>query len=241
MIQKCIQSWKKHNPDYDIRILNKKTVSRWVPELDLKNLKMNDGPARESDFVRLSILPIYGGIWADASIRMNRSMDYIRDIQAEKGCEVVGYYLDDFTTRKEYPVIESWFFGCVPGSTFMTKWRDEFFKLNTHNSPKEYVSAKREQGVDLQNLKWIEYLAIHVSAQTVMQLLMTPVEVARKLHLMKAEDGPLNHLPQNGGSLSDSLLEICEKGSSSPFVKLRTADRDVIMENKDLECVYNNF
>jgi hypothetical protein len=241
MIQKCIESWRKYNPDYEIRILNKNSVNTWVPDLDLKSLKMNDGPARESDFVRLSILPIYGGIWADASIRMNRSMDYIRDIQQEKGCEVVGYYLDSFTSKPEYPVIESWFFGCIPNSSFMVNWRDEFFKINTHNSPGDYVDAKRREGVDLQTIKWLEYLAIHVAAQTVMQTRMTAQEVSQKLHLMKAEDGPLNHVPKNDGDLTKSLREICEKGTSSPFVKLRHTDRNVIKENKNLECVYNNF
>ena len=238
LVQKCVDSWKKFNPDYDIRILNRNSVKQWVPDLDLRELKMNDGPARESDFVRLSILPIYGGIWADASIKMNRSMDYIRDIQQEKQCEVVGYYLESFTSRSEYPVIESWFFGCIPGSSFMENWRDEFMKLNTHNSAGEYVDAKRRQGVDLQTIKWLEYLAIHVSAQTVMQLMMKPQEVASKLHLMKAEDGPLNHVPKNDGDLAKSLREICHNGSLSPFIKLRHTDRNVIRDNKDLECVY---
>jgi hypothetical protein len=238
LVQKCVDSWKKYNPDYDIRILNQNSVKKWVPDLDLKGLKMNDGPARESDFVRLSVLPIYGGIWADASIKMNRSMDYIRDIQKERQCEVVGYYLDSFTSRPEYPVIESWFFGCIPGSSFMYNWRNEFMKLNTHNSAGEYVDAKRRQGVDLQTIKWLEYLAIHVSAQTVMQLAMKPQDVASKLYLMKAEDGPLNHVPKNDGDLAKSLMDICKNGSSSPFVKFRHTDRNAIRDNKGLECVY---
>jgi len=238
LVQKCVDSWKKFNPDYEIRILNQNSVKKWIHDLDLQSLKMNDGPARESDFVRLSILPIYGGIWADASIKMNRSMDYIRDIQKEKQCEVVGYYLDSFTSRPEYPVIESWFFGCIPESSFMNNWRNEFMKLNTHNSVGEYVDAKRRQGVDLQTIKWLEYLAIHVSAQTVMQLMMNPQEVASKLHLMKAEDGPLNHVPKNDGDLAKSIREICQNGSQSPFIKFRHTDRNVIQDNKDLECVY---
>ena len=237
IVKSCIASWRKYNPDYDIRILNKKTVKNWVPTLDLDSLKMNDGPARESDFVRLSVLPIYGGIWADASIMMNRSMDYIRDIQREKKCELVGYYLDSFTSRPEYPVLESWFFACVPNSEFVKKWRDEFMKLNTHNSAGEYVDAKRRQGVDLQNIKWLEYLAIHVAVQTVMQA-MPPIDVANTVHFIKAEDGPLNHVPKNDGDLAKSLKEICMNGSQSPFVKLRHTDRNTIRDNKDLECIY---
>ena len=67
---------------------------------------------------------------------------------------------------------------------------------------------------------------------------MTPHEVAQKLHFMKAEDGPLKHVSEN---LSESLINLCKQGNSSPFIKLRNADRDVILKNKELECVYNNF
>jgi Capsular polysaccharide synthesis protein len=237
LVKSCIESWKKYNPDYDIRVLNKKTVQDWVPGLKLDELKMNDSPARESDFVRLSILPIYGGIWADASILMNRSMDYIRDIQREKKCELVGYYLDSFTSRPEYPVIESWFFASVPNSKFVKEWADEFMKINSHSSVGEYVDAKRRQGVDMQNIKWLEYLAIHVSAQTIMQA-MSPHEVSSKLHLMKAEDGPLSHVPANDGDLPKSIKDVCKNSSPHPFIKLRSTDRRAIENDKSLSCIY---
>jgi hypothetical protein len=237
LVQRCIDTWRKHNKDYDIRVLNRNSIKNWATDLDVTLLKMNDGPARESDIVRLNILSKYGGVWADASIRMNRSMDYILDIQREKGCELVGYYLESFTSKIEYPVIESWFFACIPNSKFVRDWRDEFMSIEKHKSVGDYVHNKKTQGVDLQTLKWIEYLAIHVSAQTVMQK-MPPQEVSEKLHLMKAEDGPLNHVPKNDDDLPEKLKNICEYGSASPFIKLRHTDRNVIRDNKHLDCIY---
>jgi hypothetical protein len=228
IVQKCVESWKKHCPDYEIRFLNRNTLSQWIPEFKLSDMRNNDGPARESDFIRISLLSKYGGFWVDASIMMNRSMDYIRDIQSEKGCELVGYYIEKFTTRPEYPVIENWFFACVPGSSFLQKWRDEFMSINNHDTVDDYIKEKRKSGVDFQEITGPNYLAMHVAAQAVMQKLMSPDEVTEKLHLMKAEDGPLAHVKDGFVGEIPNIKDICDNGSSSPFVKFTNIDRKLV-------------
>jgi Capsular polysaccharide synthesis protein len=239
LVQKCINSWRKYNPDYDIRILNKDTVSSWVPELKLNELKHNDKPARESDFVRLSVLSKYGGFWVDASMGMTKSLNAIRDIQSEKGCEFIGYYLEGFTSRPEYPVIESWFFACVPGSPFVERWRDEFMSINNHNSVDDYINEKRNTGVDLQKIDALNYLAIHASAQAVMQKLMSADDVSRKLHLMKAEDGPYKWLKSSSWDIMKGLQNLCDDTNlHTPVIKLRGTERDAISKNEKLKCVY---
>ena len=238
LVQKCIQTWRKHNPDYDIRILNKNTVSQWLPELKLNDLKHNDGPTRESDFTRISLLAKYGGFWVDASIIMNGSLEPIRQIQEQKGCEMVGYYIDDFTTRPEYPVIENWFFACVTGSSFLRQWRDEFMSLNTHKSVNDYIKAKMNDGVDLQKISSPDYLAMHVAAQTVMQKLMGPDEVSKKLHLMKAEDGPFKYLVHKNWNSAEALKSLCKVSElRTPLIKLRGTERNALSDIKDLHCV----
>jgi len=242
IVQKCIESWKRHNPDYDVRLLNKNTVSQWVPELKLNELKHNDGPTRESDFTRLSVLSKYGGFWVDTSIIMNGSLEPIHRIQTEKGCEMIAYYIDDFTTRPEYPVIENWFFACVPGSSFVQQWRDEFMSLNTHNTVKDYIDAKKNSGVDLQRISSPEYLAMHVSAQTVMQKLMSVEDVSRKLHLMKAEDGPFKYLTYKNWNSAEALKSLCDVPElRTPIVKMRGTERRALDEKDDLKCVLETF
>jgi hypothetical protein len=225
LVQKCVSSWKKHCPDYEIRFLNRNTLSQWIPEFKLSAMKNNDSPARESDFIRVSLLSKYGGFWLDASTMLNRSLDYIRDVQSEKGCEVVGYYIEKSTTRPEYPVIENWFFACVPGSSFMQKLKEEFMSINDYADVDEYLKEKRKSGVDFQEIDGPNYLAMHVSAQVVMQKHMGPEEVAKKLHLMKAEDGPLAHIRDGLLGELPNIKDICDNGSSSPFVKFTSIDR----------------
>jgi Capsular polysaccharide synthesis protein len=240
LVEKCINSWKIHNPDYEIRVLNKNSVSLWLPELKLNELKHNDKPARESDFVRLSILSEYGGVWADASMGMTKSLNFIRDIQHEKECEFIGYYLEGFTSRTEYPVIESWFFACVPGSNFVKQWLNEFMSINNHETVDYYIKEKQNSGVDLQKIDSPNYLAIHVAAQAVMQKLMSVDEVSKKLHLLKAEDGPYKWLKSSNWDIIKGLQNLCEDPNlRTPTVKLRGSERDAINNNKNLECVYN--
>ena len=240
LVEKCINSWKIHNPDYEIRVLNKNSVSLWLPELKLNELKHNDKPARESDFVRLSILSEYGGFWADASMGMTKSLNFIRDIQHEKECEFIGYYLEGFTSRTEYPVIESWFFACVPGSNFVKQWLNEFMSINNHETVDYYIKEKQNSGVDLQKIDSPNYLAIHVAAQAVMQKLMSVDEVSKKLHLLKAEDGPYKWLKSSNWDIIKGLQNLCEDPNlRTPTVKLRGSERDAINNNKNLECVYN--
>lgn len=239
IVKKCIESWKRYNPDYDVRLLNKNTVSKWIPELNLNELKHNDSPARESDFVRLSILAVYGGFWVDASIIMTEPLYHIQTIQKEKGCEFIAYYLEGFTSRPEYPVIESWFFACVPDSSFVKKWRDEFTTLNNYNTVKDYVDAKKSSGVDFQKIDSLEYLVIHLAAQTVMQKDMGQEAVSRRLHLMKAEDGPYKFLKSGGWNSHQGLKNLCEMDDlKTPIIKLRNSERIEINNDPNLKCIY---
>ena len=217
--KKCISTWRKHNPDYDIRVLTPKTASELIGDMKFKH---NDSPQRESDYVRLMVLSKYGGVWCDASIIMIKPLP-------KKNCEFFGYYLEKFTSNKKFPVIESWFFMCEKGSTFVGMWRDEFLRLNSFDTIKDYVNDVESNGVDLQKISQKEYLSIHVSSQYVQQKL-GPVNLC----LEKAEDGPLQLVDD-----PSRLLKIC-KGTNTPFIKLRGGERRMVEENwEKYSCLFS--
>ena len=67
----CLNSLKKHYPDYGINILSLKNINQAVqfPEHIVK--KFNEGkisPTHFSDLLRLELLINYGGIWADSTV-----------------------------------------------------------------------------------------------------------------------------------------------------------------------------
>lgn len=86
LAEKCIESWKKHLPDYEIR--------RW----DESNFDVNIIPYTEqaykakkyafvSDFARFYILYKYGGLYFDTDVEIIKSMDHIIANGPFMGCE----------------------------------------------------------------------------------------------------------------------------------------------------------
>ena len=235
VVNKCINTWKKYNPEYKITLLNKENLSQYLPDLDISNMKNIDSDARLSDIIRLNILAKEGGIWSDASIICLKPFDWINDLHNKEDSEFVGFYIDSFTIpqyKDKSPVIESWFFACVPQSKFVCDWRDEFSKITNFNSINDYLNDLKSQSVNFQNIAMPNYLTIHISAQKVLQ-----GNKKYKLSLIKAEDDAFKYLTLNGWdskkaikNLVDCTNESIKSTSSCSFlkgkiIKLRGDDR----------------
>ncbi len=60
----CFDGWKLLNPDWDVRVLDKHTISTYIKnfnEFDSLTIQLR------SDLLRVKLLEKYGGVWADAS------------------------------------------------------------------------------------------------------------------------------------------------------------------------------
>jgi amino acid permease len=148
VVQKCIDSWHHHNPTYRVIVLSPKNLMNYI-NVNVKDISFNDSSARESDIVRLLVLEKYGGIWSDATIFLTQPYPF----SLTSHHQFIGYYLDSFTTNKDYPVLESWFFATVPNGEFITKWREAFFKLEEYDSVEEAVASAVNDGS--MNSPWI--------------------------------------------------------------------------------------
>jgi hypothetical protein len=230
VVKRCIDSWAYHNPSYEINVVTPANLYDYI-DIDIKDIQFNDSPARESDIVRLLLLEEYGGVWSDASILATAPYPFSLD----SGAEFIGYYLDGFTTRPEFPVLESWFFATVPHGQFIKGWKRAFFSLDTFVTVKDAVEYMKQVGIDLQKISNIEYLYIHVAAQYVMQ---TDRSVLRTMQFMKAEDGPYRYLTQNDWDSRKALENLCKGQNRTELIKFRGHERKILQEEKDLqECV----
>jgi len=234
-VQKCMQTWRKYNPDYEIKIISSENLSTIIPNIDVLGMKMADTPQRTSDLVRLHVLAEHGGVWCDATVMMTGPIDFIDEYT---GVDLVGYHIGG---SKGWPVIESWFFACPPKSDFVVKWRDTFVKINDFETADKYVESIKNQGVDISKVSIPEYLAIHVAAQHVLQKQMTRVDVESKLKLWRAEDGPFKYAVRNDWNSYESIKSICEESMDElpTIIKFRGAERDVIDKHDELKCVFN--
>lgn len=84
--KKCITSWKKYFPDYEIKLwdesnydVNKITYTRQAYQ--------EKKYAFVSDYARFDILYQYGGIYFDTDVEVIKSMDDIISLGAFMGCE----------------------------------------------------------------------------------------------------------------------------------------------------------
>jgi hypothetical protein len=222
-VKMCMRGWAKWNPDYEIILLTKKNYKGYVtiPEELTSHPNFNDMPARFADLVRVWVLAEHGGIWIDSSIILKAPLD---DWLFPKYAEFSGFYIDGMT--KTTPVIENWFFACNKGSPFVKKWRDEFSKIAQYSCVEQYVNSRIQMGVDIEKITIPIYLAMHVSAQKVLQLDQYPME---SMILRKAEDGPFRYLVDAKWDSEKAVRAAClDPSYQTPILKLRGGERSVL-------------
>jgi hypothetical protein len=230
LIEQCILSWKRHNPGYTINILSKQNLKQFLDE-PILSYKLSNTPQRTSDFIRIHILTKYGGIWADASLLMTQSLDWIHN-----GSDVVVYSIDDIHDSKTYPVLENWFIASIPHCDFIQKWKDEFMNIHHFESGEEYLEDVKKRGANLSTIFCTPYLTMHVAAQFVLQ----KVGTTSALRVLNARTGPYAHMRFDTFPLTfkQSLYNLCHD-PLSPIIKLRGIDREFIMDHpRESECVW---
>ena len=243
IVQKSLDKIQQVNPGWTLNILTPKNLNQYLPDVDIFSFKFADTKPRQSDFVRLHVLPKYGGVWCDASIVPQKSFDWVRDEQQKRGVEFVGYYREGVTTKPEYPVIESWFFACTKGSNFVSKWRDELGVMNTLEKESDYKENVKARGVDIQQTPQPDYLNVYLAAQAVMQTQMTPDEIKDKIHVIKSDDGPFKHSTTNNWDPVKSMKWLCDqpKDELPDVIKVYGNERRAVEADESLKCSYKIF
>ncbi|MCB6607755.1 glycosyltransferase [[Clostridium] symbiosum] len=86
MEKKCIQSWKRHLPDYEIIFWNEATFD--VKSVDyVKQAYFCGKYAFVSDYVRINALYSFGGIYLDTDVEVLRNLDEFLENEAFIGFE----------------------------------------------------------------------------------------------------------------------------------------------------------
>ena len=122
LLDQSLESWKKYFKDWEIKILNKKTIKNYKL-LKPKNYNQLT-PTIKSDVIRLNLLYQYGGLWLDRTIIINKPITWL------KKYEKYSYF--SFLYNKNRG-IEPWFI-MVPkkNNKYIKLWLDTFIDiLNT--------------------------------------------------------------------------------------------------------------
>ena len=238
IVEKCIESWKHHHPTYEIILLDKNNCGKYI-DIDINTLRhAKENNTRFSDFLRCLILSKHGGFWVDASIICHHPVSWVHAIQRNYRVEFVGYYTgsDTSTSFPRYPSVENWFFACVPNSVFMRDWCQEFLRFNEFASANDYLTDLRKQGINLDNMPYLEYLTMHASAQYILQ--KNPDSY--RIYLFSANAGPLLYLEQVKWDYERAVdlltnTDTCESFYQYTMIKLPNGPRDAMLHRKPLD------
>ncbi|MBK8618590.1 MAG: hypothetical protein IPN96_16085 [Anaerolineales bacterium] len=119
IVRKCINSWKEKNPDWEIFVLNKDNLSKYI-HLDLPSGKFEKLPlAKQSNLIRLQLLSEYGGVWADATTFCMKPLnDWIDDYASS------GFFA--FYRPGPDRLLSNWFLACEKGCRIVLKLRENY-------------------------------------------------------------------------------------------------------------------
>lgn len=132
----CLFTWKKHNPGWDITIIDDNNIFLYIPEIDsLLNLPNITNQAK-SDIIRLNILKKYGGVWADTTMLCLQPLDFWFQSTIDKS-EIFMYHGHGaFMPLAKGPA--SWFIIARSESYLISKWAEKsntFIAKNHSNYP----------------------------------------------------------------------------------------------------------
>ena len=219
----CIESWKRHNRDHEVVVLNDANLAEHRVTLP------SGTPQRtKSDLVMLLVLRAHGGIWMDATIFCDGPVT----ATPRPPHDMVCYYLDGFRSTNGHELIESWFIAAPKGSRFVAAWCDELLGASAAAGD-GYLSTLRDRGVDLSGIDKLSSirrecgeLHMYAAAQAVSQ------QKKGIVLMLKAQDGPLRYL-EEGGWHRERSVELLFSDTSryaSPIAKLGSREQKELVK-----------
>jgi len=187
----CVDTWRNHNPGWDVRVLSRAALPDFLSEADLPNRFQHlFSPQTASDCVRLALLARYGGVWLDVNVLLRVSLDELCwDAVSSDAVCAAGFFHPRYGTSrfKNKDFIESWFLATKAGNPFFLRWRDLLRELLHNRLDVQGVASQHPlyHDLDLSGFERLnhefeppfdfrEYLAIHAMCH---RLLETDVEL----------------------------------------------------------------
>lgn len=159
IVKQCRKTWYKTG--YQVRVINRSNIKKWIPDVDILNLKCIDSPARTSDFVRLFLLYRYGGVWCDASLILTEDFSWLEKKFKNPDIQLFAFYSDN----AEDLLNESWFLAAPQYSPLVKMWLDEFLTACDYQSLDDYIKDCIENHkitFEKFDFEFIKYLTVYL-------------------------------------------------------------------------------
>lgn len=195
----CMESWHRHHPDFQIRILTPTTWKGYVrivdPDTEAPLLRDQD---RWEEALELHVLEEHGGVWLDAHVYLRECLeDWLFPRHAE--CSGFQYTSEEYTKKQQQqqhiPLMDKRCLASEKRNPLIQQWRDEYMRLLSFSSIEAYLQSiytSTPLNVFTFPVDWIMPLSLqHV-------LLKRPYPMESVI-LHSSEEGPLRHEIQGRG------------------------------------------
>lgn len=146
-IEKCIQSWKKYCPDYQIIEWNELNYDVTKNSF-MKKAYENKKWAFVSDYARIDILHTYGGIYLDTDVELITGLDSLLKYELYAGFESE-YFINfglGFGSVAEHPVLKS-----ILDYYDILEFPDNDFGLSMVSCPRIQTETLKKRGLVCNN------------------------------------------------------------------------------------------
>lgn len=131
----CMESWKRLNPGWEIRIVSRDNLQQWFDYKSLHETIVNPSkqhpklPA-ESDIIRVGILAEHGGVYADVDVFCNRPLDdwihdsdfYVPVSSNENHFTNIMKDREGTNLKPGGRKMETWFISSTTGNSIVSEW-----------------------------------------------------------------------------------------------------------------------
>jgi hypothetical protein len=115
VVKQCVNSWKYHNPDWNVILLDDTNLNTYVETYISNNFSKNKYKTALSDVVRIVLLKLYGGLWVDSTTFCNKPLnDWLPNYINE------GFFAFDKPGADR--LLSSWFIYADKDNYILDKW-----------------------------------------------------------------------------------------------------------------------
>ncbi len=116
LVKTCIESWRRHNPTWDVRVLDQNTLKDVRAFENIPPAARRLPHAALSDVVRVNLLATQGGVWTDASCLCRAALDsWLPDVTRPAG-------FFGFDRPSPDRLIASWFLASEADHVLVRRW-----------------------------------------------------------------------------------------------------------------------
>lgn len=208
LVRYCISTWRRHNPDWDVRVLDSSNASDYV---DIDYVPAGTRLQLVADALRLELLDRYGGVWADVTCLCTGPLaDWLMNRLGE------GFFA--FARPGPDRPLGNWFLASLPGSPLVASWLEvsRLYWRNGFQSNHIGETGRRDQFIYHYLFEWM----INSRRQLHSQWLSVPTLPAGPPHRLQMEIKRHSVFPSWRPPVASLIPDIL----SSPDVRVHKLD-----------------